>query len=61
MKKSKVIIKNQNKGHWIENFVVDDPMHLLREKDKQGYISYQFERLTLLIKHIIYGSPTSKE
>ena len=45
------------KHKWIENLIVDDPHHLLREKDEQSYISYQFERLTLFIKHLINGKP----
>ena len=50
----------QYKHKWIENLIIDDPHHLLREKKEHNYISYQFERLTLFIKHLIYGKPKFK-
>ncbi len=49
---------NKNYKHkWIENFVVDDPMHLLRDKKNESYISYQLVRLFLFFKHLFYGKP----
>ena len=45
------------KHRWIENLIIEDEYHLLREKKEQGYISYQFERLTLFFKHLINGKP----
>tara|TARA_R100001440_G_C2490940_1_gene115057 strand:+ start:686 stop:856 length:171 start_codon:yes stop_codon:yes gene_type:complete len=45
------------KHKWIETLIVEDQHHLLREKDEQNYISYQYERLFLFIKHLIKGKP----
>jgi len=48
--------KMKNYKHkWIETLIVEDQHHLLREKDEQSYISYQYERLFLFIKHLIKG------
>ena len=53
---------NKNYKHkWIENFVVDDPMHLLRDKKNESYISYQLVRLFLFFKHLFYGKPKFKK
>ena len=55
-KQKEEIMKNY-KHKWIENLIIEDEYHLLREKKEQGYISYQFERLTLFFKHLINGKP----
>ena len=53
---------NKNYKHkWIENLIIDDPYHLLRDKKDQSYISYQLERLFLFFKHLFYGKPQFKD
>jgi len=48
---------NNYKHKWIENLIVEDKHHILREKEEQGYFSYQLERLFLFLKHLIKGKP----
>lgn len=41
------------KPRQMEELIISDEYHLLRFKEEQNYISYQLERLSLYIKHLL--------